>query len=170
MNFFSLIKKRSSIRAYKERPLSEEKVEKLLNAANSAPSAGNLQSYRILVIKSEEVKERLVKAAHGQKFISQAPIVFAFLQDEARSRDRYGDRGELYSLQDGTIAATYLQLAAVEMGLGSCWVGAYDDDQVSEILSTQKSPLSLIPVGYPARQSGNDSARRELEEIVQFIE
>ncbi|MCF7876196.1 nitroreductase family protein [Candidatus Bipolaricaulota bacterium] len=170
MNFFDLIKKRSSIRAYKERPVSEEQVEKLLNAANSAPSAGNLQSYKILVIRSEEVREKLVKAAHGQKFLSQAPVVFAFLQDKERSRDKYGDRGEFYSLQDGTIAATYLQLAAVELGLGSCWIGAFDDEAVIDALPSSKRPLALLPVGYPARTSRNDSVRRELEEIAEFIE
>ncbi len=170
MNFFELTKNRSSIRAFKEREISEEEVKKLLKAANSAPSAGNLQSYEIVAIKDQELQNDLVEAAHGQKFLGQAPIVFAFLQDEERSRKKYGERGKLYSTQDGTIAATYLQLAAEDMGFGSCWVGSFEEDEVSELLETSKRPLALIPVGYPARKPSKNSGRRELEDIVRFIE
>lgn len=170
MTFFDLTKKRSSIRSFKEREISEEEVEKLLKAANSAPSAGNLQSYEIVAIRNKEVKDELVGAAHGQKFLGQAPIVFAFLQDEERSEKKYGDRSKLYSIQDGTIAATYLQLAAEELGFGSCWVGSFEDDEVAELLETKKRPLVLLPVGYPARRPSKNSGRRELEDLVRFID
>ena len=170
MTFFDLIKERSSIRSFKERNISEEQVQKLLKAANSAPSAGNLQSYEIVVIKDNSLKEKLVKAAHGQKFLGQAPIVFAFIQDEERSEKKYGERGKLYSTQDGTIAATYLQLAAEELGLGSCWVGAFEEDEVAELLETNKRPLALVPVGYPARRPSKNSGRRELDDLVSWVE
>ncbi|MFB6291545.1 MAG: nitroreductase family protein [Candidatus Bipolaricaulia bacterium] len=170
MDFFDLIKERSSIRSFKGREIPEEEIKKLLKAANSAPSAGNLQSYEIIAIKDEEIKDGLVKAAHGQKFLGEAPIVFAFLQDRERSEKKYGERGKLYSTQDGTIASAYLQLAAEEMGLGSCWVGAFDGDEVTELLETTKRPLSLVPVGYPARKPSKSTGRRELEEMVRFIE
>ncbi len=170
MHFFDLVNKRKSTRSFKGRMVSDEEVQQLLEAAKSAPSAGNLQAYEILAITKQGLKESLVEAAHGQKFIEQAPIVFAFLQDEERSRERYGDRGRLYSLQDGTIAATYLQLAAVELGLGSCWVGAFDEGVVKKLLDTAKRPLALIPVGYPARSSGKNAGRRELDELVEFVE
>jgi nitroreductase len=170
MNFFELIKKRSSIRSFRERGLSDEQIRKLLKAANSAPSAGNLQSYEIVAIKDEELKEGLVEAAHGQKFLGQAPIVFAFLQNLERSEKKYGERGKLYSTQDGTIAATYLQLASEELGLGSCWVGAFDEDEVKKLLDTDMRPLALIPVGYPARKPSKNSGRRELDDLVKFIE
>ncbi|MCF7890635.1 nitroreductase family protein [Candidatus Bipolaricaulota bacterium] len=170
MSFFDITKKRSSIRAFKEREISEGEEEKLLKAANSAPSAGNLQSYEIVAIKNKELKDELVGAAHGQKFLGQAPIVFAFLQDEERSRKKYGERGKLYSTQDGTIAASYLQLAAEELGLGSCWVGAFEEGKVADLLETSKRPLALIPVGYPARKPNKNSGRRELDDLVRFIE
>lgn len=170
MTFFDLTKQRSSIRSFQEREVSEEEVEKLLKAANSAPSAGNLQSYEIVAIRKEELKDELVEAAHGQKFLGQAPIVFAFLQDEERSRKKYGERGKLYSTQDGTIAATYLQLAAEDMGLGSCWVGSFEEDEVADLLETSKRPLALIPVGYSARRPSQDSGRRELDDLVRFID
>lgn len=170
MTFFDLTKKRSSIRSFKEREVNEKEVEKLLKAANSAPSAGNLQSYEIVAIRNDELKNDLVKAAHGQKFLGEAPIVFAFLQDEERSRKKYGERGKLYSTQDGTIAATFLQLAAEDMGFGSCWVGAFEEDEVANLLETSKRPLALIPVGYPARRPSKNSGRRELDDLVQFID
>ncbi|MBS3788055.1 nitroreductase family protein [Candidatus Bipolaricaulota bacterium] len=170
MTFFDLTKKRSSIRSFKEREVSEGEVEKLLKAANSAPSAGNLQSYEIVAIRNKELKDELVGASHGQKFLGQAPIVFAFLQDEERSSKKYGDRGKLYSTQDGTIAATYLQLAAEDMGLGSCWVGSFEENEVAELLETDKRPLVLLPVGYPARKPNKDSGRRELDDLVRFID
>lgn len=170
MDFFDLIKKRSSIRAFKERLVSDEDIEKMLTAANSAPSAGNLQSYKILVIKNEELKDNLVKTAHGQKFIAQAPVNFAFLRDVEQARSKYGERAELFSLQDGTIAATFLQLAAVDLGLGSCWVGSFDEENVKQHLNTAKKPLAIIPVGYPAQQPRRNTARRELEEMATFID
>ncbi|MFP4136636.1 MAG: nitroreductase family protein [Candidatus Acetothermia bacterium] len=170
MNFFDLIKKRSSVRSFTGRSLTEEEIEKLLRAANSAPSAGNLQSYEIVVIKEKGLKEDLAEAAHGQKFIERAPALFAFIQDAERSQNKYGERGQLYSIQDGTIAATYLQLAAVELGLGSCWVGAFDEEAVKELLDTQKKPLTIIPVGHPAKSAGGDSQRRELDDLVTTLE
>jgi len=170
MNFFNLIKKRTSVRSFTERPVQKDEVEKLLQAANSAPSAGNLQAYEILVIKEDSLQESLAEDAHGQKFIEKSPVIFAFLQDAARSTEKYRERGELYSIQDGTIAATYLQLAAVELGLGSCWIGAFNEEKVKEDLDTNKKPLALIPVGYPAKSSGGDSPRRELDDLVTYME
>ena len=170
MSFFELIKARTSMRSFTERNISEENVDKLLKSANSAPSAGNLQSYEIVAIKNQELKDDLVRAAHGQKFLGEAPIVFAFLQDQERSKQKYGKRGELYSTQDGTIAATYLQLAAEELGLSSCWVGAFEEDEVAELLDTDKRPLALIPVGHAARTSNKNSGRREIDDIVRFID
>ncbi len=170
MTFFDLIKERSSIRSYKEREISEDEVQKLLKAANSAPSAGNLQSYKIVAIKNKEFKDDLVGAAHGQKLLGEASVVFAFLQDLERSQKKYGERGKLYSTQDGTIAATYLQLAAEEMGLGSCWVGSFDEEEVTELLETSNKPLALIPVGHPARSPSKSSGRRELDDLVRYIE
>lgn len=170
MNFFNLIKKRSSIRSFTDRPVAEDDIEKLLRAANSAPSAGNLQAYQIIVVKKDELKEKLVGEAHEQKFIKQAEVVFAFLQDAERSKDKYGGRGDLYSIQDGTIAATFLQLAAVELGLGSCWVGSFDEEGIKEQLGTSKKPLTIIPVGYPSKSSGSNSPRRELDDLVTYMD
>ena len=167
MDFFQLINERASIRSYKDRAISDEQLEKLLEASRSAPSAGNLQAYEILVVKDEEEKKELAQAAQDQNFVAQAPVVLVFLQDRERSKSRYGERGELYSLQDATIAVAYMQLAAVEMNLGSCWVGAFDEDQVAQSLQLEKRPIALLPIGYPANHPSKTS-RRALGDFVRY--
>ncbi|MEM2154191.1 MAG: nitroreductase family protein [Nitrososphaeria archaeon] len=151
MEFFETIIKRRSVRAFKKEPIEEWKINRLLEAANLAPSAGDLQAYEIIVVKDDDRKRRLSEAALGQDFIAEAPVVFVFLSNPKRSARRYGKRGmDLYCLQDATIAAAYLQLAATALGLGSVWVGAFNDDEVSECVSAgELKPVAIIPVGYP---------------------
>lgn len=151
MEFFETIVKRCSIRAFKKEPVEEWKINRLLEVANLAPSAGDLQAYEIIIVKDDERKRRLSEAALGQDFIAEAPVVFVFLSNPRRSARRYGKRGiEIYCLQDATIAAAYLQLAATALGLGSVWVGAFYDDEVSECVNAgELKPVAIIPVGYP---------------------
>ncbi len=170
MHFFDLIKKRRSIRSFKKLGVEDEKLDQLISAANNAPSAGNLQAYKMVAVTNEQLKEDLVETAFGQKFIADAPVVFVFLQDVKRSRDRYGDRGDFYSFQDAIIANTYLQLAAVELNLGTCWVGAFDEERVKELLNTDKRPVIITPVGYPAKGAGHETGRREADDMVEFLD
>ena len=143
-------------------------VDLLIEAACCAPSAGNMQPWEFIVVRDEEVKERLAKAAGDQSFISEAPVVCVVCAVPGRSGSRYGDRGrELYCLQDTAAAVQNLMLTASANGLGSCWVGAFDEDKVSEILAIpgEARPIALIPVGYP-RESPAPRRRRPLEEVV----
>jgi nitroreductase len=154
MEFFETVIKRRSVRAFKPDPVEEWKINRLLEVANLAPSAGDLQAYEIVVVKDRERKRRLSVAALGQDFIEEAPVVFVFLSNPKRSARRYGRRGtELYCIQDATIAAAYLQLAATALGLGSVWVGAFDDEEVSECVNAgELRPVAIVPVGYPAEE------------------
>ncbi len=151
MEFFETIIRRRSVRAFKKDPVEEWKINRLLEVANLAPSAGDLQAYEIIVVKDEDRKRRLSEAALGQEFITEAPVVFVFLSNPKRSARRYGKRGiDLYCLQDATIAASYLQLAATALGLGSVWVGAFNDEEVSKCVDVRElKPVAIIPVGYP---------------------
>ncbi|MFP4589725.1 MAG: nitroreductase family protein [Candidatus Bipolaricaulota bacterium] len=170
MDFFELIDRRISVRSYNERPVSEEKIDKLLRAANSAPSAGNLQAYSIHVVTSQEKRNELLNAAYNQHFIAEAPLVVVFLQDAERSARKYGERGEeLFSIQDATIAAAYLQLAATELSLDTCWVGAFNEEAVQRVLDLEKRPISIITVGYSTTKP-QDRGRRDLEDLVTFEE
>lgn len=170
MELFDLIKKRQSIRVFQEKPVEEEKVKKILEAANSAPSAGNLQAYEIVVVRDKKIKEKLCQVALGQDPILFAPVVFVFFTSPARSGLKYGERGEkLYSLQDATIAAAYAQLAAVDLGLGCVWIGAFEDEKVKEVLGAPKEliPVAILPVGYPAEKP-EKTERRALEDLVKW--
>ncbi len=170
MDFFEVLNKRRSTRQFQERPLEEEKLQKILEAANAAPSAGNLQPYEILVVKDHQTKQALCQAALNQESIKQAPVVLVFCQNVARSESTYGARGrELYVIQDMAIACAYAQLAATAVGCASCWIGAFYPDQVQAVL---KAPSGLIPaaflaLGYPA-EDPKPTGRRPLTDLVKW--
>lgn len=168
MDFFELITARRSIRAYTEQPVEAEQLNRILEAARRAPSAGNLQAYLILVVRSPATKAALAKAALNQDFLARAPVVLAFFANQQRAAAKYHKRGvELYAIQDATIACTYAQLAATQLGLGAVWVGAFDDDAVKRVLKAQADwrPVALLPIGYPA-ESPKPAPRRPMEELV----
>jgi nitroreductase len=169
MQFSDVIDRRCSIRAFRATPVEEEKIKAILAASQLAPSAGDLQAYQIVVVRDAETKALLAKAALGQQFIAEAPVVLAFFADIRRSKAQYGSRGAaLFCLQDATIAAAYAQLAATEEELGSCWVGAFDDAQVSKSLGAPAHlrPVALMPLGYAA-ETPERPPRRPLDQLVQ---
>ncbi len=168
MDFFAVLQERRSIRAFHSTPVEETTLWRIVEAANRAPSAGNLQAYTIVVVRDPERKHSLAKAAWGQWFIAQAPVVLVFLADSLRSQRRYGQRGAtLFSVQDATIACVYAQMAATALGLGSCWVGAFDDETVRSIVSAPPDlrPVAILPIGYPA-ESPLPTARRSWNDLV----
>lgn len=166
MDFKTVIKKRKSIRAFKEIPIEEEKIKKILELINLAPSAGNLQAYKIFVIKDKKKIEELTKIAYGMShFTNLPPLVFIFCANQKESAQRYGLRGEnLYAIQDATIVCTYTQLIVTYLGLGSCWVGAFDEKEIKKFLKTDLLPVAILPIGYPAENPPRRE-RKKLEEI-----
>lgn len=171
MEFFEVVKNRHSIRAFKDKEIEKEKLEKLLYVANSAPSAGDLQAYQIYLVKKSELKAALADAAYGQDFITQAPVNLIFCIDPMRSARKYGKRGaELYSIQDATISASYVHLAAVDLGLGSVIVGAFDEGLVSKILNlpSMLKPIIILPIGYPDEKP-EITPRRKISDLVKEV-
>lgn len=153
MNFFNLIKKRKSTRRFSAKPVEKAMIKKVLTAATVGPSAGDLRSYSITVIGDSDTKKALKKAALSQDFVSQASHILVFWADYAKSSKRYGERGVLYSIQDATIACTYAMLAATELGLASCWIGAFDEDSICYQLKTDdKKPVALLLIGNKVRK------------------
>ena len=168
MDLFETIKDRRSVRAYQSREVESEKLNRILATALQAPSAGNLQAFRVYVIRDPKRKQALAAAAWGQGFLAQAPVVLVFCADRERAASKYRKRGEqLYSLQDATIAAAYVQLAATALGLATCWVGAFADDQVGQVVHgpSGQHPVAMLPVGYPA-ETPTPTTRRSMEELV----
>jgi len=148
-----IFKKRHSVRSFQDREVEPEKLEEILEALESAPSAGNLKARELIVVRDEETKKKLAKAALGQDFVAQAPIVLVFFAVPWRSAEKYGQRGEnLYALQDATIAASFAWLQAVALNLSACWVGAFDEEEVKEILNIKDDwqPICIMPLGYKA--------------------
>jgi nitroreductase len=168
MEFFQLVEERRSMRKYADKPVEEEKLVRILETANRAPSGGNLQGYEIYVVRKAEDRQALVKAAWDQEFLAEAPVVLVFCANPPRSSVQYAERGaELYSIQDATIACAYAQLAAKALGLDSVWVGAFDEQAVSEILRLPLDlrPVVLLPVGY-AGKVPQPRPRRALKDLV----
>jgi nitroreductase len=168
MTFRELVEKRRSIRVFGSRPVPEETLRRILECAILAPSAGNLQAYRIFVVRDGKRRQALAAAALGQEFVAQAPVVLVFCAEPMRSAIKYGDRGErLYSLQDATIAAAFASLAAADAGLGTVWVGAFREDAVRQVLGVGEDfvPVAILPLGEPAETPKNPG-RLPWEEMV----
>lgn len=147
-----IFKKRHSVRNFQKRKIEPEKLKEILEAADSAPSAGHLKAREIIIVESEEIKRKLSQAALGQDFIKEAPIVLVFYVVPSRSAAKYGERGSLYAVQDATIAASFAWLQAVMLGLVGCWVGGFDEAEVKKVLEIKNDlrPIAILPIGYPA--------------------
>jgi nitroreductase len=153
MDVLEAIRGRRSIRAYVKRAVPSEDVETLIGAALCAPSAGNIQPWEFIVVGKPEIKQKLVEAALGQAFIGEAPVVIVVCANENRSSQGYGERGKtLYCIQDTAAAIQNILLTAHSLGLGTCWIGAFREESVKEILEIPDGirPTAMIPVGYPA--------------------
>jgi len=155
VGMLDVFNKRHSVRSFLERKPSREQLRKILDAINSAPSAGGLKAREVFVVIEDETRKQLVNAAFGQEFIAQAPVVLVFWAVESRSGAKYGQRGRrLFSIQDATIAASFAWIQAVESGLGACWVGAFDEEAVRSIFRKEIKPdwrpIALLPIGYAA--------------------
>jgi len=168
MNVLEAIDARQSIRAYQSKPIEPGKLEAVLAAANRAASAANLQAYQIYVVCDDARKQALVAAAAGQKFLAAAPVVLVFAVDPARSASKYGLRGEqVYCVQDACAAVCNAMLAAVELGLGTCWVDAVDAARAGGAigLPAGQRAVVILPVGYPA-EAPPRTTRRALSDLV----
>jgi len=169
MDVLEAIKGRRSVRAFKsDKNVSEKTVEELIDAARWAPSAGNIQPWEFIVVRKPETKSRLAEAAFKQSFIDEAPVVIVVCADENRSSLGYGQRGKtFYCIQDTAAAIQNIHLAAYSLGLGTCWVGAFEEEGAREILKIPQGirPVALIPVGHPLKFP-SPRTKRAVSEIV----
>jgi nitroreductase len=150
-----VFKRRHAVRSFQKRAISFELLSEILEAVNSAPSAGGLKARETHVIADRKIKQQLARAAFGQDFVAQAPVVLVFWAVPSRSAAKYGARGrDLFCVQDATIAASFAWIQAVGLGLAGCWVGAFDESAVKEIFQNEIKadwrPIALLPIGYAA--------------------
>ena len=170
MNVLEAIKGRRSIRAFKNQGVPAEIVEELIDAARWAPSAGNIQPWEFIIVRKPRINRRLVEAALGQMFIEEAPVVIVVCADEERSSQGYGVRGKtLYCIQDTAAAMQNIHLTAYSLGLGTCWVGAFREEETRKILKIPRGmrPVAIIPVGYPA-EAPTARMRKSISQIVHY--
>ncbi|MHA2379315.1 MAG: nitroreductase family protein [Candidatus Thorarchaeota archaeon] len=168
VDILSLIKKRRHIHHFESNPVSESTIRSLLEAVRWAPSAGNLQPWEIVVIRSDSQKAKLVEAAGGKQYMRTAPVILVFCADLNRTAKRYGERGTaLYVIQDTAAAIQNVLLAAKGLGLGSGWVGAFNEDSMAEVLGLPSNvrPLAIILIGKPA-ENPVPPTRREIQEFL----
>lgn len=170
-DFFETVHRRHSVRKYHaDMDVEQEKLHAILATACAAPSAGDLQAYKIIVVKEQSVREGLRDAASDQAFIAEAPVCLVFCCDRQRSAEEFGERGKtLYAIQDATIAAAYAQLAVVAAGMGSTWVGYFNEDKVRTVLGLEGNcePVAMLSLGYPA-ELPQPTSRRRLEDVVEY--
>ena len=148
-DFLNFVSTRSSVRDYSETEVSDEEISVIIKCASEAPSAGNRESWDVIIVTDPGLKEDLSDAAFQQQHLISAPVLLVVCANYVRSMSQYGERGILYAIEDASIACTYMMLAAHSMGLQTCWTGAFDDEAVPEILSLPQHarPVAILALG-----------------------
>jgi len=166
MEFMELAKKRYSVRAYKSTPVEEEKLEKVLEAAALAPTAANRQPFRLIVLKTAG-READLRRIYARDWFVQAPLVVCACAVKGESWVRRD--GKNYADVDTAIAFDHLILAAHDLGLGTCWIAAFDPAAAREVLKlpAELEPLAFTPLGYPADQ-WKPKKRRPVSALVEY--
>ncbi len=162
------IRKRRSIRSFEDKDVEEEKLKKILEAGRLAPSASNRQEWRYIVVRNKDMREKLAHAACNQSFVAQAPIVIVCCAETDEHVMRCGQK--CYPI-DLAISIDHMTLEAVELGLGTCWIGAFYEDEVKRLLNIPEriKVVNLLPLGYPSYEPSFTS-RKSLEEITHYEE
>jgi nitroreductase len=168
MSVLDIIRTRRSVRKYKDDPVPEEVLARVLEAVRLAPSAKNLQPWKFIVVRDRATKRMLAKAAFDQYFMSDADVVIAACGFPEKAYPRQGRYMNSWPI-DVTIAFEHLILQAEEEGLGTCWIGAFDEAEVKAVLGVPEEVrvLAMTPLGRPD-ESPRERGRKSLEEIVSY--
>jgi nitroreductase len=168
MSILKVIKERRSVRRYKGDPFPEDVLLRVLEAARYSPSGKNLQPWKFILVKDKDLKQKLAKASAGQSFIAQAPLVVVACGFPDDCYSRMGNYMKSWPV-DVAIAIEHLILQAQEEGLGTCWIGAFEEREVKAILNVPDSVkvLALTPIGYPDEVPAS-RGRKSLDEIISY--
>ncbi|MCX7780367.1 MAG: nitroreductase family protein [Negativicutes bacterium] len=171
-DIFDCMRDSHSVRNFKPQPVPEPTISRIIEAANWAPSAGNLQPWFFYVVTNPAIKQRLAAACQGQHQVEEAPAVIVVMADPAKSNERYAERGaQLYCLQDTAAATQNILLAAEGLGLGACWVGAFDERKVQEIVEAppRLRAVAIVCLGYSDEPKREYKERLSVSEVSKFI-
>lgn len=167
-DLFKVMASRRSTRKFDKRAVEEWKIDKILAAADTAPTAGNFQGFEIFFVRDPKVKQSLVVAANNQPH-ANTPVVLVFCKNPTRVKLNFPPEIlAKFAIQDATLAAAYSQLAAHALGLSSIWIGMFDEAKVMEAIGTNLVPSSLLCIGYPAQKKGPRS-RRKLKDLIHIV-
>jgi nitroreductase len=167
-DLFTVMSKRRSTRKFADKIVETVKIDKIIAAADTAPTAGNFQGFEIFYVKSPEKKQQLVEACNNQPYV-HAPVVLVFCKNPSRVKLNFPEEIlKKFAIQDATLAAAYSQLAAQALGLSSIWIGMFDEQKVMKIINTDLIPSSVLCIGYP-KQDKFPKPRRNLQEIVHAV-
>ncbi len=153
--FLGFLKSRGSVRNYTGEQITQKEREYILSAASTCPSAGNREAWDVIICRQEDLLESIADAAFNQDFIAHAGTAFVICANYVRSISRYGERGILYAVQDATIAGTYMMLASHALGRATCWIGAFDEEEIKEILGIppHARPVAILLIGKAGEQA-----------------
>jgi nitroreductase len=168
MDVFEAISQRRSIRKFKDEDVDDAMILQIIQGGIWAPSAGNLQSWEIVLVKNPETKKKLCEAAYLRDFISKAPIILVVCVNQNVSGDIYNKRGvELYGIQDAACATQNMLLMAHAIGLGACWVGAFNEELVADLIDLPPylRPVALVTLGVPDEKP-YPPPRRDIDEFL----
>ncbi len=165
MDIYELIRKRKSVRAFTDEPVTDEKIRRILETARLAPSANNKQEWRFITVRDPEMRSKLAEAARGQTFVGEAPVVLVCC---AQTDNHVMTCFQSCYPIDLAIAIDHITLCAVEEGLGTCWIGAFFENQVKELLGIPAHirVVALLPVGVPQDPAETEKKRLDYDIIV----
>ncbi len=171
MEFDKVVKKRKMIRRYeRSKPIPKPIIDKLIENAHRAPSAGHTQVQEFVIVTDPSVKSKLAEAALGQDQVKEASTLIVVCSNFSRSLSRYGNRGkEFYSIIDGAFSSMLILLSSVNEGLGACFVGAFQDNKIAKILNLPNhvKPIGIVTLGYPAEKPGRFE-RMDISKLVYY--
>lgn len=159
---------RASVRSFRPDDVPDALVAEILSEAAEGPCAGNIQEWRFVVVKNPGNRMRLAQAAFEQAAVAKAPACIVVCADLKEIGTAYGERGQnLFSVQDAACAAYGIMLSAWDRGIGSCWVGSFNEQKVRDILvlPSHVRPLAIIPMGYPASPPAKQK-RKDLSQVL----
>ena len=164
MEVFKAIRKRYSVRGYLDKQVEDDKLNKVLEAARLAPSARNIQEWKFVVVKDKDTRQKMIDACKGQEFVGQAPVIIVAC---AIITDYTMTCGQLAYPVDLSIAVDHMTLQAVELGLGTCWIGAFFEDKVKKLLKIPDEAriVAVLPLGYPST-TPKEKQRKPLDQII----
>ncbi|MCL4376823.1 MAG: nitroreductase family protein [Actinobacteria bacterium] len=166
-DLMEIITNRRSIRSYKSQQVEDEKLDYILNAFRKAPSAKNLQPWKLIIVKDKYKKSDLTIACNNQSFIAEAPVIIVACAKEEEAYGVMGGYMNSYPI-DIAIAMEHLILAATEQGLGTCWIGAFKEKLVKDLLDVPENVriVALTPLGYPNGEPSAKRGRKSFDEVV----